>query len=153
MPNQQAKLSALVSEIKSSFTFKEPASKFLGFDLAGIELVSSSSNGSLIGDGSMMDDAESFMVTCADGRYSYYSESLSRLNYGSGVNSDTVTSSETIEHVGLFTSHVDFAGNQLVSLHSSDSGTFVFNVTHSDGFVYLDEVPYKQTGTSEQQCG
>ena len=153
MTSQRAEISALVSEITNSISFDNPASTSPSFDMTGIELVASTSSGNLIGDGSLMDEAESFLVTCADGRYSYFSESSSRLNYGSGVNSDTLTSNETIEHVGLFTSHVDFANNQLVSLHSADRGTFVFNVTVSDGLVYLDQTPYQQTGTSEQQCG
>ena len=153
MTSQQAEISVLVSDITNSISFDNPALTSPSFDMKGIELVASTSSGNLIGDGSLMDEAQSFLVTCADGRYSYFSESSSRLNYGSGVNSDTLSSNETIEHVGLFTSHVDFAGNQLISLHSAGRGTFVFNVTVSDGFVYLDQTPYQQTATSELQCG
>lgn len=147
--NDQSELSAIVSEMSNSVVFTAPTPPALKVNMSGIVLTENSSVSSNNSSGSLNSSDEGFLVTCNTGEYEFFSKSFTSVNFSDGSSGGT---SGSTSHVGLFSSHVDFAGNQLISLHSTDQGTFVFNVTPLDGAVFLDEEGYQLAGTSEQQC-
>ncbi len=149
--NEQSVLSALVSEMAGSIVFSTPAPANALVNLGGFVFQANSSNTNFVGsDNSTTSGDESTFITCTDSRYRFSASSQFFLNFGDGSSGST---SESTLHEGQFANQLDFAGNQLISLHSTDQGTFVFNVTVNNGAVFLDQTAYTQTGTSEQQCG
>jgi|GEM_PF-3624835 len=148
--NEASLLGAIAAEIAASAVFEQPAGVGSPIDLGGVVLEAKESSRSDNGSGSVIGGDESFLITCADGRYRFSSTSTTAVIFDDGGSGST---RETLEHEGLFESHADFAGNQLIAMSSTDQGTFVLNVNRSDGAVILDRTAYVQTGTSEQQCG
>ena len=152
--DEASALGAIATELADGAAFGDPPPPVGLVELGGLVLEASSSGtesfGSGIGSGSLTGGDESFLVTCRDGRYRFSSTSSTYLNFGDGASGG---SSESLTHEGLFTSYEDFGDNQLISLQSTDRGTFVLNVTLSNGVLLLDRTAYVQTGTSEAQCG
>lgn len=149
MFNDQSELSSLVNQMSDSIVFSAPAPATGLFNVNGIVLEANSSNSNFNGSGSTTGGEESFLVTCADGRYRFASTSSFFISFDDGAGA---SNTESVAHEGLLATQVDFAGNQLLSLHSTDQGTFVFNVTPDNGSLFLDQTAFQQTGTSEQQC-
>ncbi|MFK7855560.1 MAG: hypothetical protein AB8B79_15660 [Granulosicoccus sp.] len=149
MFNDQSELSSLITQMSGSVVFSAPAPATGLTNITGIVLEANSSNTNFNGSGSTTGGDESFLVTCTDGRYRFASTSSFFISFDGGAGA---SNTESVEHEGMLATQVDFAGNQLLSLHSFDQGTFVFNVTPNNGSIFLDQTPFQQTGTSEQQC-
>jgi len=147
--NEQTLLSSLVTEMNNSATMSQPTQTANTLNLAGVVLEASSSGTNFNGGGSTTSGDESFLITCTTGAYRFSSESRFFLGFDTGGSASTT---DREFHEGNFLSHVNFAGNQVLSLFSADQGTFTLAITPGNGGVFLNETFYTQTGTSEQQC-
>jgi len=148
--NSRSELSELVVRMANGATLTTPSKSSHIQDLAGLVLEANSSSSNTIDRGNYTASGdESFLITCSNGAYRFVAESQFFLSFDNGSSART---DDTVEHIGGFANHVNFAGGQVLSLVSQDQGTFAFTVTPSNGGVFLDETFYAVTGTSEQQC-
>lgn len=152
MFDQEMQLNSVASQLASNTVFSNPQTPTLALDLRGSTLeLQDSSNTTFEGSGNLTGGSESMLLICDDGRYAFASQDSTFISFDNNFGSDisSVSTNDSIQHGGFFTTHVDLVGNQLMELRSQTQGVFVFNLTAVNGSIFIDTDGYTQTSAMQ----